>query len=796
MIRRPTPRHREPARPSMGRIASTRLLTLLALILTSVAGLAQPLAQAETRVEEPSEAQAETRTGTVKGQVADRATRQPLAGANILVQGLELGTIADEAGRFAIPRVPAGVHLVQVSMIGYQAVIRTDVVVRPRRITSLEVELEERALSMGETVVTADYFAEVDEQTVSTVNFSREEIRRAPGAAGDISRLLQSLPAVNMASDDRNDLIVRGGSPAENLVIIDNIEIPNINHFPTQGASGGPIGLLNTDLIDDVNFSAGGFSAEYGDRMSSVMDVDLREGNRDELDGQANLDMGGAGFVFEAPLATGRGSWLVSGRRSYLELIVDAIGTGAVPRYSDVQAKAVYDLSQTHQLGALVLAGWDEISFDPKDSDDEDNYTDFASDQYVAGANWRWLWSTRGYANTSLAFALTDYGIDVVDGDLGTPLYANNSQEREITLRSNVHYRPRAGTEVAWGLVGRRILSDYEIYLKADTNRVGQTTPEVRVGQEVSTAKVGLYASVEQRLPARLTGTAGMRFEYFDLNGEYDMAPRLGLTFDLDDRTSLNAAWGIYYQNLPPSLLVQHPDNARLENPRADHYVLGLRHRLTPSTLLTAEAYLKQYTELPGDPNDSTSSVIDRYAEYGSPTPGRLTGGGEARSWGAEAMVQKKLAQDLYGTASYSYSVSEYTDLVGQVRDRSFDNRHLFSLIVGYRPNDRWEYSLRWGFAGGRPYSPYDVAASTALGAGIVDAGRINAERYPAYHRLDLRFDHREHYERFNLVSYFTLLNAYNRRNIATYYWDEDEARTRRIDQWTILPVGGFELEF
>ncbi|MEW6751014.1 MAG: TonB-dependent receptor [Candidatus Latescibacterota bacterium] len=638
-------------------------------------------------------------------------------------------------------------------------------------------------------------------EAVSTVNFSYEEIRRSPGSAGDISRLLQALPAVNMATDQRNDLIVRGGSPAENLTIVDNIEVPNINHFPTQGASGGPIGLLNIDLIDDANFSSGGFSATYGDRLSSVMDVELREGNRDEVDGQANLDMAGAGFVLEGPVASGRGSWMASARRSYLELIVDAIGSGAVPRYSDVQGKVVYDLSDAHQVSLLDLSGFDTIEFEPGDADDDDDFVDVHIEQHAAGANWRWLWSDRGYANTSLALAWADFSTDVREGNEGQSepgalTYRNESTERELTLRSNLSCRLRRGTDLDWGLVARRIFSAYDVFTRADTNRVGQTTPEVRVDQDVETSKVGFYASLRQALGPRLSATAGARCEYFELNEEIDVAPRLGLTWALDDRTSLNLAYGIYYQNLPPSLLVQHPANLRLENPRADHYVLGLRRRLTPSTLLTVESYLKDYTELPLDPYDPTACVIDGYAEYGGPVFGRLAGGGTARSYGLEALVQKKLAQDLYGSASYSYSVSRYTDLTGQERNRGFDNRHLGSLIVGYRHSDRWEYSLRWTYAGGRPYTPFDPALSAQLGTGIVDATRVNAQRYPAYHRLDLRCDYRQHFRRLNLVSYLDLLNTYNRRNLFALYWDEDEQSTGRIDQWSFIPVGGFELEF
>ena len=733
--------------------------------------------------------------GTIKGLILDHDTQRPLVGANVLAIDHTLGGIAGTDGRFTIGAVPAGVHSLQLSMIGYETAIHTDIVVRPNRITMVEVELVQRPVEVGETVVTADYFVDATEEVVSSTVFSYEEIRRAPGTAGDISRLLQALPAVNMATDSRNDLVVRGGSPAENLVLVDNIEVPNINHFPTQGATGGPIGLLNTDLIADVRFSAGGFSAAHGDRLSSVTDVDLREGNRDEVDVEANLGLAGAGLIGEGPLVSGRGSWVLSARRSFLDLIVGAIGTGAVPEYSDVQGKGTFDLTDEHQLSVIGIGGFDAINIEPDDSDEDDSFVDVAIDQQVIGATWRWLWSARGFARTSVALSRASYGLDVIDGDAGIPLFTNDSQERELVLRSNVHYLVGSGTELDWGLVGRRIFSDYSFFAKTDTNRVGQTTAEVLVNEKVRASKVGGYVSIGQRLASRLHLTGGIRFEYFDLNEEYDLAPRLGLTFDIDERTSLNAAYGIYYQNLPPLLVVQHPDNRQLENPRADHYVVGLRRRLTPSVQLSVEAYLKNYTELPFDPDDPTESLIDSYATYGSPVPGQLVGGGEATSHGFEILLQKKMATNLYGTGSYSYSVSRYTDLSGIERNRSFDNRHLVSLILGYRKSDRLEYSLRWSFAGGRPYTPFDEARSRQLGTGII-SDQVNSERYTAYHRLDLRIDHRKYYKSFNLVSFFSLLNAYNRANIFSYYWDEDKAAVGRIDQWAFLPILGFELEF
>ncbi len=223
--------------------ASSQRLMIPALLITALL-LAMPA---------PSQ-----RLGEIRGAVLDRATQHPLPGATVAVLDTERGTVADAEGRFALPRMPAGVHRLRVSMIGYAAIVRTDVVVRPRRVTDVEIELDAEVVDLGEeTVVVADYFSDAAGEAVGGVSFSFEEVRRSPGSAGDISRLLQAMPAVNMNTDERNDLIVRGGSPTENLVLVDHVEVPNINHFPTQGASGGPIGLLNTDLIEESPSSPG-----------------------------------------------------------------------------------------------------------------------------------------------------------------------------------------------------------------------------------------------------------------------------------------------------------------------------------------------------------------------------------------------------------------------------------------------------------------------------------------------------------------------------------------------------------
>ena len=363
----------------------------------------------------PVNAQGEGQAGRIRGRTVDAGTRQPLSEVAVSVLDSGLETVTDDDGAFSVADVRVGLHRVLAIATGYEPVILHDVVVRANRVTTVTIELDIALPAVRERVdVTADYFSAPEERNVSTVNFGFEEIRRSPGSAGDVSRLLHALPGVSASSDQRNDLIVRGGRPLENLTIVDNVEVPNINHFPAQGASGGAVGILNVDLISDVSFSAGGFSAEHGDRLSSVMVVTQREGNRSEFDGEVSMSMSGTGLVLEGPLGAGRGSWIVSARRSYLELLADAIGTGGVvPKYSNLQAKATYDVGSSHRVSLLGIGGFDAIEFPADDDDDVGVVT--GARQLVNGVNWRWLWSDKGYAETSLAHTRVDYSVDVAE---------------------------------------------------------------------------------------------------------------------------------------------------------------------------------------------------------------------------------------------------------------------------------------------------------------------------------------------------------------------------------------------
>jgi hypothetical protein len=741
------------------------------------------------------------RVGVVHGQVLEKFSQVPIADVSIVVENLGLETTTGADGRYQFEAVPVGSYSLVFRVLGYRPLAKTDVIVRSNRITYANAELERVALELEGLVVVAGSFPEEEAQPNSIVGFSGEEIRRAPGSASDVSRIVAALPSVAKVNDQTNSLIVRGGSPMENSFYVDNIEIPNINHFPTQGASGGPIGLINVDLIDAVDFRTGGFSAAYGDRLSSVMDIEFRDGNRSEFDGQLDLSMMGFGGVLEGPLSGGKGSWLLSARRSYLDLIVNMVDVGSTvaPRYGDYQGKIVYDLSPSHQVSALGVFADDHMHSDSTVA--VENAMVYFGDQDLAtgtvGVNWRALWDG-GVSNTSLSITANRFDEHFSEATTGGFLTRNRSSEHAIALRTVTRYQVSGQMSLEFGIEAKHLIADFDNRYAAHTDAIGNPTPESVLVTRVAENKTGAFASMSMRPATRLTATVGLRADHFTFNKHTHLSPRFSISYQITDQTSLNAATGIYYQSLPLVLLAQNEGNRESSDPRATHLVVGLNHFLTEHTKLSVELYHKEYTRSPIDPEQPSLFLVDElFYRYGFYTQhGTLTDSGRAQSTGVEVTFQKRLARDVYGLVSASYSRTRYrgSDLVW--RNRVFDNRLILGIEGGYKPSNNWEFSARWIFAGGVPYTPYDLDRSAQLSRAVLDENRVNQERLSNYHSLNVRFDRRFHFSKSNLIIYLSVWNAYNRKNVASHYWNEIEGAPDLIYQWSALPIFGFEFEF
>jgi outer membrane receptor for ferrienterochelin and colicin len=737
--------------------------------------------------------------GNLMGRVIDAETNYPLNNVSVIIKELEMGVYANEKGQYHIYNVPVGSYSVSFQIIGYQPQMKTDAIIRSQRTTFINGELKRKPVEIEGISVETAYFAQTEEQTTSIVSFSNEEIRRAPGSAGDVSRIMMSLPSVAKVNDQSNNLIVRGGNPMENTFFIDNIEIPNINHFPHQGSSGGPIGILNVDFIQDVTFNTGGFSAIYGDRLSSVMEIDFRDGNPNEFDGQIDFNFAGFGGIFEGPTSK-KSSAMLAVKRSYLKYIIDAVdvGTSAAPEYGDIQGKFSYEFNPFQKLSFLTVFADDHNSPDQENA--AENYMSHYGNQDLYqgtyGLNWRAVWNESTFSNTSLAITSSQYDEDFYETfkePTGIPDIKNRTREQELKFRNVNFKRFSEKLGMDFGIDAKYLKHDYDNYLAETTNVIGDTIPELVLKDEIKAEKLGGFISLNYDLFQKFSTTLGLRVDYFSLNKNMTVSPRFACKYKLNIKTSLNGSVGVFHQNLPLLLLSQNEDNKDLKDPYATHYIIGIEHLLSKDTRLVVEAYQKNYSNFPVDPSQPGIFVIDDnfFNYYES-----LQDNGRALSRGVEVILQKKLAERIYGLTSATYFRSRYKGCDGIWQDRSYDNRFIVSIEGGYKLTPGLEMSLRWIYAGGVPYTPIDVEQSMANHRVVYDETRINEERYPDYHSMNVRLDKRFFFNKTNLVIYVSVWNAYNQKNIAEYYWNDTDQTVDEVYQWTLLPILGVEYEF
>jgi hypothetical protein len=376
--------------------------------------------------------------GEIRGEVRNGTTNELVPGANILVVGTSVGAAANDDGTFTIPRLPVGSYSLRVTALGYVPFVKSDIVVSVAKPAELVIRILESDIQVEAVEVTAGYFQKIPDRPVSTVTQSNEEIRRLPGGLEDVVRAISILPGVAQVEPGRNDLIVRGGAPSENLFIVEGLEVPNINHFGTQGAGGGPLSFVNLDFVEGTSFSTGGFGAKYGDKLSSVLTLDLREGRKDRIGGKATIAATQFGLNVEGPADASGGSFLLSARRSYLDFIFKAAGFGFVPEYWDYLGKLEFRLSPKDQLVIFGIGALDDVKLFNGTADQRYGNSRILGsnqDQFVGAVSWRRIMS-HGFLNATLGVTSVRYDFFQNDSLL-LPLFRNASREREISIRAD-----------------------------------------------------------------------------------------------------------------------------------------------------------------------------------------------------------------------------------------------------------------------------------------------------------------------------------------------------------------------
>ncbi len=741
-------------------------------------------------------AQDTQRTGSITGTVNNSITREPLIGANIVIFNTTLGAATNANGRFRIDNVPVGTYVLRASMIGFSSSTVTDVVVSTARPAEVEFTLQESNIELEGVTVTAGFFQKLPGAPLSTQSQSYEEIRRLPGGFEDVVRAISILPGVAQVQAGRNDLIVRGGAPSENLFLVDGIEVTNINHFGTQGATGGPQSFINLDFVNGTNFSTGGFGVQYGDRLSSVLEIDLRNGRTDQIGGKATISASQFGLNLEGPINED-GNFIFSARRSYLDLIFRAAGFGFVPEYWDFLGKVDYRVSKNDRISILGIAALNNIRiFNDTEQQRFDNSRILYSnqDQYIGGISWRRLVSS-GYLTVTLGQTYVDYAYRQEDINL-EPIFRNDSYEYESSLRTDLVLQLNRYTEINIGTQVRTAQIKSDLFLRTfETNFQDELTIDNTFN--VTGYKGALYSQITRTF-GDLSLTGGLRIDYFTLiEKSFAFSPRLTARYSLSDKTDLNAAIGRYHQAPSYIWLAANPENRRLHHIGVDQYIIGIDHLLREDTRISLEGYYKHYFDYPASITRQYLVMANTGAGFGGSEEGFASFGidplvseGTGRTFGLELFVQKKLsAIPGYGTVSISYNNAEYVALDDKPRPGIFDQRWIVNLGGGYIFNERWEVSTRFRFATGRPFTPFNQD-------GTQDVALYNSSRIPANHSLDIRTDRRWSFDNFVLITYIDIQNIYNRQFRDVPRFNSQTGEIEQTSSIGILPSIGISIEF
>ena len=715
----------------------------------------------------------------VKGTVIDKSSRQPLEFINVMIVGLNKGGVTNAEGKFSIGQVPPGIYRLQASAIGYKTVTTPEYILSTRDL-HIQIEMEENQTELEGVTVTASPFRRDIESPVSLRIIGLQEIEKSPGANRDISRIVQSYPGVAFSPIGyRNDLIVRGGSPSENRFYLDGVEIPNINHFSTQGASGGPVGILNADLIREVNFYTGAFPTDKGNALSSVLDFKLRDGDMERNSLKATLGASEVSLASNGHLGK-KTSYLVSVRQSYLQFLFDMLGLPFLPTFTDAQFKLKTRFDARNELTVLGLGGIDKMKLNTKANNEDNEYilsylpkiqqetfTLGAVYRHYAGAHVQSVVASHSYLNNrNTKYQQNDESdpdhlmLRLRSTEQNTQLRLENSssfRNWKVTVGTSLDYSQYSNTTFQKVYTDRAQTFDYHTYLGIMRWGLFGTVNYTSIDERF-TASLGLRADANNY-------SAAMK----DLSDQ--LSPRLSLSYQLTEHWSLSGNAGLYYQLPPYTALGFKNNNGLYANKYALRYMqvsqgsIGLNWRKGDTFEVSVEGFYKDYDKIPLSVADGIPLTC-KGNDYGVIGNELLTSTAQGRSYGAELLLKWLIAKKLNLASSFTLFKSEYrTDKESEYIASAWDNRFIFNLRGTYNLPRHWSVGMKVSCIGGAPYTPYNadksslVTAWNAQGKPYYDYTRYNEERLPAFTQVDIRIDKTFYLKRCMLGFYIDLQN-------------------------------------
>ncbi len=734
---------------------------------------------------------------SIRGRVLDEATKEGLAYVNLLLVGTTQGTMTDDKGYFELKNVPLGYQQLQASSIGYERKLSEEILITRKGIVSLIIEMKEDSSQLAEFVVAPSLFKKSVIRPVSMQSLGIASLEKNPGGNRDALKVLQSLPGVASNPGFRNDIIIRGGATGENKFYLDGIEVPVVNHFQTQGATGGSVGIINTDLLQSVDFITSAFSASRGNALSSVVEFKTKTPQRDKFDLRATLGTSDAGLTMQGSMNK-RTSYMLALRHSYLQFLFKAIRLPFLPTYTDFQFNVKSRLGKRDQLNILGVGAIDQFclnsSVNDGLSDDKlirrnnyilNNIPIQEQWSYTIGANYQHYMEQ----GSKLALVLsqstwqnnTHKYKDQTEQELSLEY---RSRELETRLRCELDHNLGRGYKLSLGAGLKHLF--YTNRTKRELVLPIGIIP-IDYSAELSLLNYALWAEVKKDFFARKLGLVlAVRSEGLSYNKEManplrQLSPRLSLRYALTKQLALKVSSGLYHQ-IPAYTILGYKDHtldfankAEARYMQAMHFVGGFEFFPKQDLKFSLESFYKGYRHYPFSRKKQVS-LANLGSAYGVVGNEAVSFNSTGRAYGLEFLCQKKSYSGLYGILAYTLVFSEFKDVNGAYVPSTWDNRHLLTFTGGVHLKRNWELGLKFRYVGGRPYTPYDYNASSLVAkydiskAGIFDYTKLNTKRFKGYSQLDIRLDKTWFLKTMAINLYLDIKNVYASENVGEAY--------------------------
>jgi outer membrane receptor for ferrienterochelin and colicin len=739
--------------------------------------------------------------GTLEGKATDANTGIPLIGVSVAIEGTSYGATTDMDGSYFL-QVPVGSYNIVATYIGYATVTKYNQVITSGNIVQLSFVLNEAAVELQEVTVTANSAKSAAAGDIvtplSVQRLSTQEIKSNPGGNFDISRVVQALPGVGGTAGSvggfRNDIVIRGGGPNENVYYLDGIEIPVINHFSTQGSAGGPTCILNVSFIEDVKLSSSAFDARYDNALASVFEFDQRDGNSQGMEGNFRLSATEAALTLDGPLSKNL-NYIVSARRSYLQLLFEALDLPIRPNYWDFQTKLTWQASSRTTVSFIGVGAIDEFSFKPAKEATAENVYILNSNplinqwNYTAGVSVKHL-IANGYITASLSRNDYQNRLDKFEDNIAmdetdrTLKVVSNETENKFRLTVDKYVK---GWKYAFGGVLQQVGFTNDYYnrirkeLRDSNGNIIQNALAFNFNTNLQFWKYGFFGQLSKSVFNDKLGLSfGLRTDMnsFTQSGNQPLktlSPRLAASYRINDQWKINSSVGKYFK-IPIYTVLGFQNqagdyvNKNSQYIASTHYVAGVEYLPKEDLRFTMEGFYKKYDRYPVSLLTGIS-LANQGGEFGAIGNEAITSSGKGEAYGFEVYGQQKLTGSLFAVVSYTFVRSKFSGVNGLSIPSAWDNRHLFSLILGKKLGRGWELGLKYRYAGGAPYTPFDATLSQqnylTIGTGILDYNQLNTLRLKSFSQFDLRLDKKWNYRNWTLDLFLDVQNLLVTRNPA-----------------------------